>query len=226
MRRVVEPELLDSDAGSAEEVRAALADLRMVNGCFGGVRTSRNLIERVAQRSGVRSLTLLDVAAASGDCGLRAARQLEKRGIGVDITLLDRAASHLPRNGHRVLVGDALRLPFRDNSFDLVCCSLFAHHLEPEQVVAFINEALRVARTAVLINDLRRSALHLALVYAGRPLFRSGMAWIDGVISVRRAYTLPEMSELLRRAQAARVEVGPSYFFRMGAIAWKHPAGN
>ncbi|HEU5453293.1 MAG TPA: methyltransferase domain-containing protein [Terriglobales bacterium] len=224
MRRVIEPELLDSDGGSAEEVRAALADLRMVNGCFGGVRTSRKLIERVVQRTGARAFTLLDVAAASGDCCLQAADQMAKRGVPVDITLLDRAASHLPRNGHRVLVGDALRLPFRDGAFDLVGCSLFAHHLEPEQVVAFIDESLRVARTAVLINDLRRSRLHLALVYAGRPLFRSPMAWSDGLISVRRAYTLAEMSALLRRTNAAAVEVSEHYLFRLGATVWKTSA--
>ena len=221
MRRVVEPELLDSDAGSADEVQSALADLRMVNGCFGGVRTSRKLIERVVRHSGTRNLTLLDVAAASGDCCLRAARQLQGHGINVRVTLLDRAATHLPRNGTRSLVGDALRLPFRNDAFDLVGCSLFAHHLEPEEVVIFVNEALRVARTAVLINDLRRSALHLALVYAGRPLFRSRMAWSDGVISVRRAYTMDELSGMLRRTQATRVQMESAYFCRMAAIAWK-----
>ena len=36
MRRVVVPELLDSDAGTPREVEGSLADLRMVNRFFGG----------------------------------------------------------------------------------------------------------------------------------------------------------------------------------------------
>lgn len=220
MRRVVQPELLDSDAGPAEEVRAALADLRMVNGYFGGLSTSAALIARVARQSGTGELSLLDVASAFGDGALHAAREL-RREVKIQVTLLDRAVAHLPRGGNRALVGDALRLPFACNSFDIVSCALFAHHLEPEQVIEFVDEALRVARRAVIINDLRRSALHLALVYAGRPLFRSRMAWSDGLVSVRRAYTIGEMRQMLGRTRAARIEVAPSYLWRMGVIAWK-----
>ena len=54
------------------------------------------------------------------------------------------------------LVADALALPFPDNSFDLVSCSLFAHHLEPAELERFTEEAWRVSRCAVLINDLVR----------------------------------------------------------------------
>lgn len=220
LQRVVEPELLDSDSGSPAEVRAALADLRWVNRCFGGVRTSRKLLQQVAQRTGKRCLTLLDVAAASGDVSSLAAAELARQGIQVQVTLLDRATTHLPRHGHPALAADAFHLPFSDNTFDVVACSLFVHHLEPPQVGEFANEALRVARIAVLINDLRRSALHLALVYAGRPLFRSQMAWGDGVKSVRRAYTQAELAVLLR-TRAADVEISNHYLFRMAATIWK-----
>ena len=54
------------------------------------------------------------------------------------------------------MAGDALALPFRDASFDLVSCNLFAHHLSPQELVRFVDEALRVCRVAVLINDLVR----------------------------------------------------------------------
>ena len=69
------------------------------------------------------------------------------------------------------MAGDALALPFRNASFDLVSCNLFAHHLSSEQAIQFVNEALRTCRIAVLVNDLVRHRLHLALVYAGLPLF-------------------------------------------------------
>ena len=50
MRRVVIPELLDTDAGSPEEVADSLADLRWVNRWFGGVATTCSMIQRVSRR--------------------------------------------------------------------------------------------------------------------------------------------------------------------------------
>ena len=97
----------------------------------------------------------------------------------------------------------------------------FAHHLEPQQLVEFVDGALEVARIAVLVNDLRRNAVHLALVYLGFPLFRSRITRHDGPVSVRRSYTTEEMLEMLRRTRAARVQAENYYLDRVGAIAWK-----
>jgi ubiquinone/menaquinone biosynthesis C-methylase UbiE len=220
MKRVVIPELLDTDAGTAEEVQATLADLRFFNRWFGGIATSIRLLQRVAQETGSSKLSILDVAAASGDVAQAARAQLERIGIELEITLLDRSRAHL-NNGARAVVGDALRLPFRDGSFDVVGCGLFAHHLEPEEVVQFVNEALRVCRSAAIINDLVRHPLHLTLVYAGLPIYRGRMTRNDAPASVRRAYTPEEMINMLRNTRASRVEISRHYLFRMGVIAWK-----
>jgi ubiquinone/menaquinone biosynthesis C-methylase UbiE len=141
------------------------------------------------------------------------------------VTDLDRARTHLLR-GNRAVVADALSIPFQDRSFDLVSCSLFAHHLEPAELARFAREALRVSRCAVLINDLVRHPLHLALVYAGFPLMRSYVSRFDGLASVRRAYVPAEMRRILSwgAEPATRVEISRHFLFRMGVIAWK--AGN
>ena len=220
MKRVVIPELLDTDAGTAEEVQATLADLRFFNRWFGGIATSIRLLQRVARETGSSKLSMLDVAAASGDVAQTARAQLEGIGIELEITLLDRSRAHL-NNGARAVVGDALRLHFRDSSFDVVGCGLFAHHLEPEDVVQFVNEALRVCRSAAIINDLVRHPLHLTLVYAGLPIYRGRMTRNDAPASVWRAYTPEEMINMLRNTRASRVEISRHYLFRMGVIAWK-----
>ncbi len=220
MKRVVIPELLDSDSGTPAEIAASLADLRRVNRWFGGIATTRWMIEHVARTLRESSLSLLEVAAGSGDVPEVTRRQLELRGLRLNATLLDRARSHL-RNGAPAVVGDALALPFRATSFDLVGCGLFAHHLGPEQLVQFVNEALRVCRKAVLINDLIRHPVHLALVYAGYPLYRGRLTRHDAPASVRQAYTPEEMQEILKETAAARVEISKHYLFRMGVIVWK-----
>ncbi len=224
MQRVVIPELLDTDAGTPAEVATALADLCHINQWFGGIGATQAMIAKVAQKIEAGSLSLLEVAAGAGYVPQAAGRRMEKIGTQLRVTLLDRAHSHLTNsscNGTSAVAGDALALPFADGSFDIVSCCLFVHHLEPHELVQFVNEGLRVCRSAVIINDVIRDPVHLALVYLSLPLYRSRFTHHDAPASVRRAYTIPEMHQMLQRTTAARMEIERHPFFRMGAIAWK-----
>ncbi len=221
MERTNSEEILDSNACPPAEIEVSLRDMCRINRWFGGIATTRKLIERVAAVTGKKQFSLLEVAAGFGELPRAAGRELAAKGISLDITDLDRAPTHLQRN-HRGLVADALALPFRDGSFDLVSCSLFAHHLEPSELARFAGEASRVSRCALLINDLIRHPLHLALVYAGFPLMRSYVSRIDGVASVRRSYTPEEMRNMLADGTkpSRKIEISQHYLFRMGAIVW------
>jgi ubiquinone/menaquinone biosynthesis C-methylase UbiE len=224
MQRINTPEILDSPDCPPSEIQASLRDLSRINRWFGGVATTRKLIERVASTTGRKHFSVLEVAAGFGEVPKLAAQQLARKGITLEVTHLDRAASHL-LPGNRTAVADALALPFRDSSFDLVSSSLFAHHLEPEELASFAAEALRVTRHAVLINDLIRHPLHVARVYAGFPLMRSYVSRVDGVASVRRAYVPEEMRKILASANpngsGPQLEISEHYLFRMGVIVWK-----
>jgi ubiquinone/menaquinone biosynthesis C-methylase UbiE len=222
MQRVDAPEILDSDACSPADVEISMRDLGRVNRWFGGVTTTQKMVERAAHASGMNQLSLLEVAAGSGEVPEIVQRRLARLGITLEVTLLDRSRAHLPSGNHS-LVGDALGMPFGDGAFDLVSCNLFAHHLDASQLPQFVREALRVCRRAVLINDLVRHPMHLALVYASFPLMRSRVAWLDGVTSVRRAYVPDEIRRMIEPAlpPEARVEISRNYLFRMGVIVWK-----
>jgi len=235
MRRTVATELLDSDLGTPEEIEASLADLRRINRYFGGVATACSMLQRVLEHKSQlldspddgRCFLLLDVGSGAGYVPLAVAHQLRTQAVKLRLVLVDRSSRHLPRSSCSSAVSvaaDALALPFGDRCVDVVSCALFAHHLEPDEIVCFVNEALRVARSAVLINDLRRSWLHLAAVYAGFPLYRSRLTRHDAPASVRRAYTPDELEAILKRTRAHRIEIRNHYFFRMGAIAWKSQA--
>ncbi len=220
MKRVLVPELLDSDSGTPREVEDSLADLRMFNRRFGGVHTMAALLRAVAERRGLKEIEWLDVAGGAGDLAALTRESLRRNGIVVHPVVLDRAITHL--NGANLnICGDAQALPFRDNSFDVVGSSLFVHHLEPEELAQFAAEALRVARHAFLINDLVRHPLHLALALAGRPIYRSRITRHDAPASVRRAYTPDEVRHALHAAGAAEVSVRTFYLYRMGVIVWK-----
>jgi SAM-dependent methyltransferase len=221
MQRQIIPELLDQDLGTPAEVASSLADLRHVNDWFGGTRTTAALLRQVAAASGCRKLSLLEVGAGAGDLPRKARQLLARDGIELNLTLLDQAWSHLPVNGVASVAGDALQLPFCNDAFDVVSCSLFAHHFQPDALQAFAREALRVSRRALLINDLIRSRLHLWLVYAGLPLFRSRITRHDAPASVRNAYTVQEVRQILQGLPAQRVTISRHYLYRMGVILWK-----
>jgi SAM-dependent methyltransferase len=95
----------------------------------------------------------LDVGTGAGTLALALA-PLVGEVVGVDVVpeLLEAARRDAPRNVTFV-EADATRLPFEDESFDLVCCRRTLHHVaRPELVVA---ELARVARRggAVFIDD-------------------------------------------------------------------------
>jgi ubiquinone/menaquinone biosynthesis C-methylase UbiE len=220
MRRTVVPELLDSDAGTPEEIDRSLADLRWLNRNFGGNATTVALLRSVVRRLGTPAqLSYLDVAGASAD-GIRYA-QASLREVKVTATVLDRSPGHLASAAQTVVCGDALALPFRDCTYDVVGCSLFIHHLEPDEIVHFVREAMRVARHALLINDLVRARWHYAAVAAGRVLYRSRLTRHDAVASVQRAYTPRELQEMIAAAGFSRIELSRHYFYRMGVIVWR-----
>jgi ubiquinone/menaquinone biosynthesis C-methylase UbiE len=226
MKRVVVPELLDTDDGTPQEVATSLQDLRRLNQWFGGIHTMASLLRRVIKERRLKELSWVDVAGGEGYVATQTQRTLARSGTPTQSVILDRAPTHLGK-AHPAVCGDATALPLRDNSFDAVGCSLFLHHLEPEQIVRFAREGLRVARHAFLIHDLQRHPIHLALSYLGLPLYRSRLTRHDAIASVRRAYTVEEIREMLRPVTAAsNIEIKTFYLFRMGVIVWKQPSMN
>ena len=224
MKRVSNPEILDGPDLDPREVELSLADLRTVNRFFGGTSTSNALFRKVVADRKLHEFAVLDIGSGSGDVPLSVARRMHRERRTMSITFLDQHANHLPVLDpdnpllHNI-IGDALNLPFADNSFDIVSCSLLLHHLEPAEATRFAREALRVARHAVIINDLIRNRLHHSLLHLWRPFFRTRVSYLDGLTSVRRAYTPNEIRQMFKAA--GRVEITRHYLFRMGIILWK-----
>jgi len=215
MRRELVAELLDTDAGSADEVRASLQELDRVNRWFGGVHTTARMLGRVAENLRRDRVSVLDVGAASSRVVQLAAARAR---LAVEVTPLDRSATHF--RGRSGVVGDALHLPFADAAFDVVHSCLFLHHLTAEQASLFLQEALRVARVAVLVNDLRRNVLHFVSVKAAGPILFSRITQHDAPASVKRAYIREELAEIAT-ATGTRWQLDNSFFFRFALIVWK-----
>jgi len=117
--------------------------------------------------------------------------------------------------------GDALQLPFRDRSVDIVMCSQVLHHFRANDAVALVCEMNRVARLSVVISDLRRSWLAASGLWAAsfvlgfHPVSRH-----DGVVSVMRGFVCVELADIVEAAIGVRPAVRRRPGFRL-TTRWK-----
>src|SRR5687768_13657111 len=149
-RRIESDELLDEHDAPYDDMARSLRDLRRINRWAGGFRVYRSLIRRVVPDSD-RPLQMLDVGTGTSDLfDALTHRKLTAFGLDFKIEHL-LYGRRFNENVHRV-AGDATALPYSSSSFDLVTSAHFFHHFSPDQNVGILNEALRVARLAVIVN--------------------------------------------------------------------------
>ena len=208
-------ELLDGPLDDRRALVGNLRDLARINRHFGGVRISAEGIEVLAP--GRAPVTVLDVGTGGADIplalidrGRAAGRLLTVTGIDSRPEVLEAAAvadRRVGATGELALrVGDGRALPYPDGAFDLVHASLLVHHLEPEAARVVLSEMGRVARLGVIINDVVRGRPGLIGAWLfGHVLTRNRFTRYDAPTSVRRAYTVAEMTALLAVA-GLRVE--------------------
>jgi hypothetical protein len=209
-------ELLDHPDADPQAVAASLRHIAVANTWFGGWWAMRRGLERIVLHARQRRLTLLDVGCGTGDLARQAAVWGKRRGIDIVPIGLERhptAARLTLGQGTPVLLGCAGALPIRERSVDLVVASQLVHHLTPEAIVAFSQAADRVARTGVIIADLRRSSMAQAGFWVGSRLLAFDLATrTDGLTSIRRGFRSDELAALLGQAGiTARVERTPGF---------------
>lgn len=213
--RVDEPELLDMGTGSAADVQDCLADLWRIHRWLGGLDSiTRYLYPRLRRHTG--AVTLLDMGTGAAQIPAAISQWAARQGLPVRIAAVDVSARNLhaaqafnpPGSPVRLVQADVARLPFRPGSADYVISSLFLHHFPPEQVVDLLRSAYRLARRGVIMSDVVRGRLALLGFRVSQPLFaRSYLTRHDGLVSIRRAYTPPELLELARAAGLAGARV-------------------
>jgi ubiquinone/menaquinone biosynthesis C-methylase UbiE len=208
-------ERLDGPLDDPRTLAGNLRDLARVNRWLGGVGLSSDALERLAP--GRAAVTVLDVGTGGADIPLALVDRGRATGRHIAVTAIDHrpevlaaAAALHPRvasTGELSLaLGDGLALPYPDASFDVVHASLLLHHLDPASARTLLAEMARVARLGVIVNDLVRDrrawigAWLLAHVATANPYTRH-----DAPLSVRRAYSVAELTALLASA-GLRVE--------------------
>jgi ubiquinone/menaquinone biosynthesis C-methylase UbiE len=208
-------ELLDGPLDDRPALVGNLRDLARVNRRLGGIDLSARAIDVLAP--GRSPIEVLDVGTGGADIPLALIDRGRTRGRLIRVTGIDSrpevleaaaiADRRVTATGELALhVADGQALPFPDAAFEIVHSSLVIHHLEPGEARALIAEMARVARLGVVVNDLVRGRAAWAGAWALSHLAtRNRFTRRDAPLSVRRAYSVAELTALMASA-GVRVE--------------------
>jgi 2-polyprenyl-3-methyl-5-hydroxy-6-metoxy-1,4-benzoquinol methylase len=224
-QRSAADEIMDDASVTEAEFSSALTDLERINRMSLAYRPVLRWLDRVvAANGGARRLSVLDVGAGGGDMLQAVAAWGEKRGVALDLAGLDRspwAGRHAAGRGRpgRWITADLFDLD-EGERFDVVLCSLFAHHLPHPVLVRFLRWLDARAGRGWLISDLHRHPVPWAVVWAGVRLLRMDpMVVHDSTVSIARGFARSDWEKALREAGvAAEVRWAFPFRWQVGAI--------
>lgn len=130
-------------------------------------------------------------------CGDGAALAQIRDTLGAKVTGIDLRPPERDIHGVEILIRDATRdaLPEADAAISL----LTLHHLTDDEVVALIRNASRSCRRLICLDLVRHRLPYVLFNLAIAPLIHK-VAADDGRQSIRRAFTPPELANLVASA--------------------------
>lgn len=201
-------ELMDDPALPESEHLQALGGLARINAVSRTAARLAAAVERLLVPGG--TAMVVDLACGGGDVTVDLAARLGRSPhshrlsvVGVDVSprAVARARRLAVDRGSRATFSVADVAAAGCPPCDVAVSSLFLHHLDDEAAVGLLASMAAAARLGIVVSDLVRSRLGLALAVAGTTvLSRSRVVHVDGPLSVRAARTPAEYRELAAAA--------------------------
>ncbi len=223
-QRSLELEHLDKGDYTPEEYEGCIVELQRVNRWLGDTRALRDSLLREIEKANLRSFSVLDVGAGSGELLQVIAewarnKNRKARLTGVELNarsaqvIAERAASFPELTSIRA---DAFRLPFADNQFDYAMCSLFTHHFTNTDVIAILRELRRVSARELFVIDLQRHPVaYYFYTTIGRLFLHNRLIREDGALSILRGFTPRELASLAEQTELKDIKVSRSFPYRL-----------
>ncbi|GAB2616899.1 methyltransferase domain-containing protein [Kribbella endophytica] len=191
------------------------------------------ILDQIAQRPAVRELkafaleqlapqegeAALDVGSGTGE-DVVALRELTAKAVGVEPSEGLRAESVRRFPGLEVVDGDAVKLPFDDESFDVIRCERVLQHIaEPAQAVAEMVRVLRPGgRIALIDTDWGTALMHPVVPGVYERLTAALIADSANPYSGRTLRTLLADNALTITAETAATWIEPQSGARQGFL--------
>jgi 2-polyprenyl-3-methyl-5-hydroxy-6-metoxy-1,4-benzoquinol methylase len=202
-RAVDAVELMDAPDCDARRLQNTYRQFAVINRALSGWRRLYVRELRPSLAGNPAPATLLDIGSGGGDLAYQLARWANRDGLPLRITGIDpdpRAAAYArgrpPIPGVEFRQAHSADLVMEGRRFDFVISNHVLHHLSAAELQQLLADSAALSTRQVLHNDLRRSPAAYALFSAAALPFPGSYIRADGLTSIRRSYTPPELAAL------------------------------
>jgi len=203
-RRALGAELLDGPEFSLQEAVDTFRFLVPVNCWLGGIKPVLSFFRRES-RAWDRHTTyhILDAGCGVGDVPLALAKWARRKGYHIQVHAMDRHPIIVQLARQKCQGYPEISLSCQDvfrlkgQQYDYVHASQFVHHFPNEDVPSVLRHLLSMCRHKLVVNDLVRAPV----AYLSTWLFTLVTSRVfrhDARLSVRRGFTIDELTKLLR----------------------------
>jgi ubiquinone/menaquinone biosynthesis C-methylase UbiE len=227
-QRSYELENLDKGSYTPEEYEGCIVELQRVNEWLGDAKALRGSLLKEIERRALKSFSVLDVGAGSGEIlrvAARWARATDRTARLIGLELNERSAQAILEESVEFpeissVQGSGLVLPFPDTSIDYVISSLTLHHFDDEGAVNLLREMGRVARRGVFVIDLHRNPMaYFFYTTLGHLILHNRLLREDGALSILRSFKPDELERIGQQAGLKNVTVEKHFPSRLVLIA-------
>lgn len=198
-------ELLDKPDIPFEDIKLNLKELDTINSYLGGYKATTFGLNQLLNSS-ISEAVIADIGCGGGDNLIRIAKWCSEKGINVDLIGVDIKKECIDYAKERSRSYPNIRYILSDyklveESFDIVHCSLFTHHLDDNQLEHYLKWSTEKSKIGVIINDLHRNFLAYYSIKLLTQLFsKSDLVRNDASLSVLRSFRASEWKEHAQNA--------------------------
>jgi ubiquinone/menaquinone biosynthesis C-methylase UbiE len=209
-------ENIDKGTYTPEEYEGCIVELQRVNEWLGDARALRGSLLKEIQSRNLRSFSILDVGAGSGELlrvAAQWARETDRAASLVGLELNARSARAILEESAEFpeissVQSSGLVLPFPDRSVDYVISSLMLHHFDDDGAVGILREMGRVARRGIFVIDLHRNPVaYFFYTTLGHLILHNRLLREDGALSILKSFKPDELEKLGQQAGLGHVTI-------------------
>ena len=200
-------EIMDDFTLEGVLLRDTLDKLETINRLLGGNSVTISGLKKILKnQSKNKTIKIVDLGCGNGDI-LRDVAQFGRKnnysfkltGIDANLAAIEYAKElskdYSELNFKKI---DVFSEDFKEQSFDIVLCTLFLHHFKNEELIPFLKTITEKATIGIVVNDIHRHRLAYYLFKLIGFFIKNEMVREDGLTSILRAFKKKDLENIAK----------------------------